>query len=155
MESALNFIWLIINSVLSSLIDIKEFILGYIKEVFDKFYEYLHHVSDFISWLYDLIIAFPPWLFDLVKALFLAFWDFLTDLFSWGFSEILGLVVYILSNIPGLDSLDSVSDILSSIPSDILSIMGLIGIPECTALIVAALGIRLFLQLVPFTRLGS
>ena len=41
------------------------------------------------------------------------------------------------------------------LPGEILNIMSLLGVGTCVSIIAAAIGIRLVLQLIPFTRLGS
>ena len=43
----------------------------------------------------------------------------------------------------------------SSMPEEIINILGLLGVGPACGIIVAAIAIRLVLQLIPFTRLGS
>lgn len=74
-------------------------------------------------------------------------------LVSWVFDQLLGLVVSALSAID-LGGLNNYNP-QTGFTSEMLNIMGLIGLGEASAIIVTAIGIRLILQLIPFTRLGS
>lgn len=106
-----------------------------------------------LDWLKQRIVDVVGWFADIFVAIFKALWDLVTDFFVWIFDQLLALVVSAVSaiNFDGLNSYNA----QSSLPSEVLNIMGLIGAGEAAGIIVAAIGIRLLLQLVPFTRLGS
>ncbi|MOA59084.1 hypothetical protein D3C78_1836160 [compost metagenome] len=42
-----------------------------------------------------------------------------------------------------------------AIPAEVLNVLGLLGAGEAVAIIISAIGVRMLLQLIPFTRLGS
>ncbi|HDM8072463.1 TPA: DUF2523 domain-containing protein, partial [Vibrio harveyi] len=44
---------------------------------------------------------------------------------------------------------------MTSIPPTVAWVFAAVGLPQCLSIILAAITIRLLLQLIPFTRLGS
>lgn len=106
-----------------------------------------------LNWLKQRIVDVIKWFADIFIAVFKALWDLVTDLFSWIFDQLMSLVVSALSAIDlvGLNNYNP----QTGFTSEMLNIMGLIGLGEASAIIVTAIGIRLILQLIPFTRLGS
>ena len=83
----------------------------------------------------------------------LTLWTMIQDAFFWIVEQILKLVESALSLIDfGTFTLNPCQHGLSS---EIMNILGLIGLGEAVAIIVSAAGIRLLMQLIPFTRLGS
>lgn len=137
------------------LVDIKEAVVGAIKYSITWIKKLVTDTVDFCLWVYNLVIDFFPWLWKLLKACFKALLNFLSDFLSYIVEKVMDFVISLLNNIPGLDSLTQLSNYYSSLPSEILSMMTLIGIPEATEIIIIAIGIRIILQLIPFTRLGS
>ena len=106
-----------------------------------------------LDWLKSRIIEFASWLYDLVIEVIYAFLDMLGDLASWLFEGMLDIAMSALSqlDLSGLQGVAAWGDL----PSEIINVLGLLGVGEAGAIIVSAIGIRLLLQLVPFTRLGS
>lgn len=164
--SVLGFIWdgikkafesvlSVLSSVWDRIIDIKEAITGAVKYSIRWVKRLITDTVDFFVWLYDLIIDFFPWFWSFLKELFTALMNLLKDFMSWIFEEFLDLIISLLSSIPGVEKLQELSQYYSGLPGEVLSMMGLIGIPEATGIIVTAILVRLFLQLIPFTRLGS
>ncbi|HHX8562865.1 MULTISPECIES: DUF2523 family protein, partial [Vibrio] len=47
------------------------------------------------------------------------------------------------------------SQYMTSIPPTVSWVMAAVGLPQCLSIILAAITVRLMLQLIPFTRLGS
>ncbi|MDF5683562.1 DUF2523 family protein, partial [Vibrio parahaemolyticus] len=47
------------------------------------------------------------------------------------------------------------SQYMTSIPPTVSWVFAAVGVPQCLSIILAAITIRLLLQLIPFTRLGS
>ena len=64
------------------------------------------------------------------------------------------IVVSAIDGLP-LDTISTNSTAWGSLPGEVLNIMGLLGVGTAVTIISAAIGIRLVLQLIPFTRLGS
>lgn len=103
------------------------------------------------------IVALATWFGALFKAVFVALWLFGTDLFCWVFEALLVLLQGILNTLPGPDSfqLFNPAQYVNGLPSDLVNMIGLIRIGESLAIILAAILIKITLQLIPFTRLGS
>lgn len=107
----------------------------------------------FFSALFAKISAVLTWVGDLFKAVFVSLWDLLSDAASWVFEQVLGVAV---SAVAAVDTsgLSSASG-WGSLPAEVINILALLGVAQAVGIIVAAIGIRLVLQLIPFTRLGS
>lgn len=104
-----------------------------------------------LDWLATTWIEFKQFLWSIV----LSVQAILKDLFIWLFEQILTLSEYALT---GMDSYFDVLDItsyLSNIPSGLQWFMSSIGVPQALSMIMTAVTIRILLQLIPFTRLGS
>ncbi|MNR09819.1 hypothetical protein D3C85_1260400 [compost metagenome] len=100
------------------------------------------------------LAAIVGWFGKLAVAVFVAGWDFIRDAACWPFEQVMQIVVTAVQAVdltPVTSSLQS----WGTLPGEILNILGLLGVGQAAAIIVAAIGIRLVLQLIPFTRLGS
>lgn len=104
--------------------------------------------------LFAKLAAIVAWFGSLFVAVFKAGWDMLSDLVCWGFDGLLGIAVTAM-NAVDLSGLNGAFGAWSQLPHEMLNVMGLMGLGAASAIVVAALGIRLLLQLIPFTRLGS
>lgn len=107
-----------------------------------------------IQFLLNKFVALAKYIGDLVKAVFVAFWDICTDLFSWAFDSFLGIAVSALS-VFDFSGLTAYAGAWAGLPAQLLEVLSAIGLSTAVGMIVTALGIRLMLQLIPFTRLGS
>lgn len=98
--------------------------------------------------------AIWKWFGDLAGDQFKKLWELLTDLVCWALDGILGLIV---SAVGALDvsGLDSYTASVGEVPAEIMNVMQMAGLGTASQIIIAAIGIRLVLQLIPFTRLGS
>ena len=103
--------------------------------------------------LFAKISAVVGWFSDLAIAVFVAAWDFITDGASWVFEQILKVAVSALTAID-FTALATYSA-GATLPAEIMNILGLLGVGSAIAIIIAAITIRLGLQLIPFVRLGS
>jgi len=105
--------------------------------------------------LYDLVSGFFTDLYDslalIVTQVFIDIIEFFMDFFYWVFDQLLSLVVSLVSILPFPD----IPNFWAGAPPELLNMVGLIGLAECFAIIGSALIIRIFLQLIPFVRLGS
>lgn len=106
------------------------------------------------SILFAKIAAVVKWLGQLYVAVFEAAWDFVRDAACWPFDQLMDIVVSAIQAID-MNGLSSQVGAWGSLPSEIVNILGLLGIGTASAIIVAAIGVRLVLQLIPFVRLGS
>lgn len=107
-------------------------------------------INDALQFFKDLYNNFT----DFLKAFVNTFLDLLKDFFFWILDTVMSGASALVGNL--FNNPDySLSQYMTALPSDLTNILGLIGFVECFALIVSAIAIRLVLQLIPFTRLGS
>lgn len=92
---------------------------------------------------------------DFFYSLILSLQTIIKDIFIWFFDSVMGLAVMLLGGMGDVFSSLNVAQYINGIPSDVASVLSLIGLSEATGMIIIAITIRLMLQLVPFTRLGS
>lgn len=100
------------------------------------------------------IAALAGWFGKLFVAVFKAAWDMVTDLVCWALDGVLGVAVSMASAVDISGVTNSISR-WGTVPAEVLNVLGLLGAGEAAGVIVAAIGVRLLLQLIPFTRLGS
>lgn len=111
-------------------------------------------LGDFISAILAKFVALAQWFGELAKAVFQALWDFVRDAVCWPFEQIMDIVVAAVSGLD-LSGIGNYTGTWGTLPGEIINVLGLIGLGEASAIVVTAIGIRLVLQLIPFTRLGS
>ena len=115
----------------------------------------LEKIQTVIGFIRDIFFDVFKAFTDFAKALLLSVLDMLKDLFFFIFDAILSLLVTLLSGLSFFIDAFDVSNYWQDLPSEVTNIMGLVGLGECMGLIITALIVRLSLQLIPFTRLGS
>ncbi len=106
------------------------------------------------SMLLAKIAALAGWFGKLFVAVFKAAWDMVTDVVCWALDGVLSVAVSMVSSVD-TGGIDASLGAWGSIPGEVLNVLGLLGAGEAVAIIVSAIGVRLLLQLIPFTRLGS
>ncbi len=111
-------------------------------------------LGDFISAILAKFVALAQWFGELGKAVFVALWDLLRDAMCWPFEQIMDIVVSAVSALD-LSGISTYTGTWGTLPAEIINVLGLIGVAEVSVIIITAIGIRLILQLIPFTRLGS
>lgn len=94
-------------------------------------------------------------LVTLFLSLLLSIWDMFVDLVCFVLEQFLDLAVGILEGLGSTLSSFSILNYINALPAEMINIMSLIGIGEASSIIVSAILIRITLQLIPFTRLGS
>lgn len=94
------------------------------------------------------------WIWAVIKVVFIAAWEMLTDLISWLFDMLLGVVVSAVTAID-VTAITNQLGWFQQIPADVLTVMAACGFGSAFGIISAALMIRFVLQLIPFVRLGS
>ena len=100
------------------------------------------------------VVGFAEWIGRLFVAVFAAAWDFIRDAVCWPFEQMLDLVVSALGALD-VSGLSANINAWGSLPAEVTNILGLLGAGQATIIISSAIGVRLVLQLIPFTRLGS
>jgi len=111
-------------------------------------------LGDFISAILGKFVALAQWFGQLMVAVFQAAWDFIRDAFCWPFEQVMDIAVAAISAID-LSGINAYANTWGTLPAELINVLGLLGVGEASVIIVTAIGIRLVLQLIPFTRLGS
>lgn len=109
----------------------------------------------FFTALLGKFVGMATWLLALVVAMFAAWWLLGTDLGCWLFEQVLLLTIELLNGLNLDFSMFNPAQYVSSMPAELVQGLGLMRVPEAIAIILAAIVIRVTLQLIPFTRLGS
>lgn len=117
--------------------------------IYDSIIQFFSDVSDFFTNLFDFFKA-------LILQIFIDFWTFVKDIFFWIFEQIFIFIEFILETLSVYTpDFPDISSYWSALGPDVSNILGLIGLGEALSIILSALTIRLIMQLIPFTRLGS
>lgn len=95
--------------------------------------------------------AFKGW----GKSLVLTVFDMLKDVFIWLIDALLSVVLLAIQGLGSLFDGLNVAQYITALPSSAQWVMAQTGIGTALGMIVTAIIIRLTLQLIPFTRLGS
>ena len=104
--------------------------------------------------LFQKIALVVEWFGKLWVAIFEALWDVVRDAACWPFEQVLEITATAIEAVD-LSGIQGYTASWGNLPGEITNILGLLGVGTCAGIIVAAIGIRLVLQLVPFTRVGS
>lgn len=108
-----------------------------------------------MQWLADLIVGAFEWLFDLVVAVLELAGTIAVDLACYLLDGLGQFLTWAVGGV-NLDGLATKAENMwSAVPRPLLEFAFNAGLVDCLSIIGAALLIRLALQLVPFTRLGS
>lgn len=109
-------------------------------------------IFQFFSSLLAKISNFAAWLLQVVVRIFKDLWNMVTDVFCWLFDGLLAIAIGAISVI---DVPFDPQTYYAMIPPDVVNMLGVIGITQALAMIVASLVIRFILQTIPFVRWGS
>ena len=104
--------------------------------------------------LFTKIAQIVEWFGKLFIQVFKDLWEIVRDAITWPFEQIMKIAVSAIDSID-LSGIESYVNAAGALPSEIMNILALLGIGTITTIIVTAIGIRILLQLIPFTRLGS
>lgn len=108
----------------------------------------------FFTAIFQKIAAVAQWFIDLVKAVFTAGYDLAKDAACWVFDSLLVIVTGAVSALD-LSAILQFTGLWASIPAGVTEVLAAIGLGSAFTIISAAIVVRLTLQLIPFTRLGS
>lgn len=100
------------------------------------------------------IVEFAAWSVVLGGIIFACFWLLGTDFAKWAFEQLLDLLIFILKDVDiSFEFLNPEKYV--SIPPELANMLGLLGVGQALGIILAAIIVKITLQLIPFTRLGS
>lgn len=105
--------------------------------------------------MFDKIAEYWQALKDFLFSLLLSFQTMIKDAFIWFFDSLMDLVISALNGLGDLFASLNIFQYIDALPVDVKNVMALIGLDVATSMIVASILIRILLQLIPFTRLGS
>lgn len=110
-------------------------------------------MDDALNWIAGKYTEFLNFIVEKIDLIFEWAWGLLKDVIAWCFESLLNVVIWSLSqfDLSGIPALQS----WQGLPEDVKNVMGLLGVGQAATIIVGAVGIRIVMQLVPFTRLGS
>lgn len=104
-----------------------------------------------MDWIVDLYNKFTGFLYSLFMSLF----DMLKDVIYWAIEMVLDLAMVLLDGAMALLQPMDISEYLTAIPPSMSWVFITIGLPNAMVIVSTAYMIRITLQLIPFTRLGS
>ncbi|KGY11254.1 VSK receptor [Vibrio tubiashii] len=104
-----------------------------------------------MGWINDLFQQ----LLDAIIALFMSLVEIFKDIVYWFFNLIMNVVDDLLAVAISLFEPIDIGQYMSGFPPEAAWVLAQIGIPQALGMIVSSIGIRIILQLIPFTRLGS
>nr|WP_314898794.1 DUF2523 family protein [uncultured Deefgea sp.] len=108
----------------------------------------------FLIAIISKIVEHAAWTAVMVAIIFACLWLLATDFGKWAFEQLLDLLIYMLKGFSIDLSFLSPSKYVS-IPPEVSNMLGLLGIDTALGIILAAILVKIVLQLIPFTRLGS
>lgn len=111
-------------------------------------------IATAIGYVLQKIVGALEWFGRLAVAAFEAVWMLLQDIVCWVLEQVLGLAVSILGAFD-LSALTAHLGAWAQLPASMVEVMNAVGLGPAVGIVVSALGIRVVLQLIPFTRLGS
>lgn len=111
-------------------------------------------IAQGFSLLISKLAAIVGWFADLAKAVFVAAWDLMKDAVSWVVEQFLQIATAAVQSI-NVGAITDHLGVWGSIPGDVLDVLAALGLGTAFSIIATAIVIRLGLQLIPFTRLGS
>lgn len=109
----------------------------------------------FFTAILSKIVGLAGWIGALAVAAFAAFWLLGTDLGAWLFEQVLNVAIFALNAVSFDSQTFNPGAYISALPPEVTNMLGLLKIGESLAIILAAILLRITLQLIPFTRLGS
>ena len=111
-------------------------------------------MGTFFTALFAKFSAILVWIGTLFVAMFAALWDLVCDAVCWPYEQVMLTVIAALNAID-VSGVTGHLGAWGSLPAEIINVLGLLGVGTAITIISAAIVIRLVLQLIPFTRLGS
>lgn len=111
-------------------------------------------IANGISWILAKFAALATWLGQLAVKVFESGWHLVTDLACWVLESALGLVVVALGAFD-FSALTQYVNTWAQLPAGVIEVLSAVGLSQAVGIVVTAIGIRIMLQLIPFTRLGS
>ncbi len=104
-----------------------------------------------MQWLSDMLRG----VIEAIQNFFGSISELVKDIFYWFFNLFMDVVDTLLQGVVSLLEPVDISQYMSGFPSEAAWVLGQVGVPQALGMIGTSLIVRLTLQLIPFTRLGS
>lgn len=108
-----------------------------------------------MQWLADLIVGAVDWFLSLVIAIFELLSVIVIDMVCYVLDGVGSFIIWALNWLDVEQITNYTQTMWSNVPPELLTMAVAMGFTEAGKIIAAAVGFRIFLQLIPFTRLGS
>lgn len=111
-------------------------------------------IQSFLDWLSAVFVQVSEWVLLVIGNFFDSLLLMAKDLFVWLFASLLALAANALDAI-SIDFPALFPGLFSALPSEVANVIGLLGLGDALGIIVAALGVRFLLQMIPVVRWGG
>jgi len=111
-------------------------------------------IAQGFTFLLAKVVALARWFGELFVKVFEALWHMVTDAACWVFEGMLGIATTAL-NAMDFSALTQYANTWAQLPGGVIEVLSAVGLTTAVGIVITAIGIRLVLQLIPFTRLGS
>ncbi|MBL4607949.1 MAG: DUF2523 domain-containing protein [Pseudomonadales bacterium] len=108
----------------------------------------IDYVGSFFGCMYNDTIVF-------FQSCILTIYEMMSDVLLMVLEQLMLLALHMLNYASGSNSPFDLQSYVDGLPSQVLNMIGLIGLDVALSMIVASILIRFSLQLIPFVRLGS
>lgn len=105
--------------------------------------------------MWDWIVVQFETIINVLYNLYVSIRDVLFDIPPWILDQMLTIATRLLTGVLSLLEPVDLGQYLTGLPSEVSWTLSMIGLPQCVGIISSAIVVRLLLQLIPFTRLGS
>lgn len=105
--------------------------------------------------MWDWIVVQFETIINVLYNLYVSIRDVLFDIPPWILDQMLTIATRLLTGVLSLLEPVDLGQYLTGLPSEVSWTLSMIGLPQCIGIISSAIVVRLLLQLIPFTRLGS
>jgi len=112
-------------------------------------------LAQILSFVLGKFVSLASIVIAIAVAAFVGLWLLSTDMAAWLFEQVLDLIIVILDSFNLSFDFLNVAQYIPALPADVVNLMGLLGVGQALGLIFGAIVIKVILQLIPFTRLGS
>lgn len=105
--------------------------------------------------MWDWIVVQFETIINVLYNLYISIRDVLFDIPPWILDQMLTIANRLLTGVLSLLEPVDLGQYLTGLPSEVSWTLSMIGLPQCIGIISTAIVVRMLLQLIPFTRLGS
>lgn len=105
--------------------------------------------------MWDWIVVQFETIINVLYNLYVSIRDVLFDIPPWILDQMLSIATSLLTGVLSILEPVDLGQYLTGLPSEVSWTLSMIGLPQCIGIISTAIVVRLLLQLIPFTRLGS